>query len=209
MLNIIEQSLNSSQWTMEATMSAGARGRERILEAATQVLMEQGLLAATTRAVTGLAGVGAGLLNHYFRWPELRATAWTAIFDQVLPLQFGGHDDPRAAMSHYLEQAFSADEHVFWRLWSEAVDLARSDAEMARALAATQQRAQADLTRVLAAGCREGAWTLVDAQATALRLGALYDGLAGLLISGATAMTGADARGHLRAAFELECRAGA
>ena len=41
--------------------------------------------------------------------------------------------------------------------------------------------------------------------ASALRIGALYDGLAGMLISGAAPIEPADAEAHLRRAFELEC----
>ena len=54
-----------------------------IQQAAVGVLLEVGLKAATTRAVTTRAGVGRGLLNHYYRWPELRAKAWAEIFAQV------------------------------------------------------------------------------------------------------------------------------
>lgn len=189
--------------------TAPTGGRERLLTAAVEVLMAQGLRAATTRAVTQQAGVGAGLLNHYFRWPELRAASWMAIFDQVLPLQFGGHDAPKAAMAHYLDHAFAPGEQVYWQLWSEAVDLALDDPAMADALAQVQRRAHADLTRVLSAGCREGVWTLPDPEATAIRMSALYDGLAGMLVSGAMPMKAKQAAAHLRAAFALECRAGA
>ena len=68
--------------------------QSRLVEATIELLLEGGLRAVTTRAVTQRAGVGTGLLNHYFRWPELRALAWAQIFEAVARDQFAQADDP-------------------------------------------------------------------------------------------------------------------
>jgi AcrR family transcriptional regulator len=46
--------------------------RTQILHATVDLLLENGLAATKTRAVTERSGVGTGLLNHYFRWNDLR-----------------------------------------------------------------------------------------------------------------------------------------
>lgn len=180
-------------------------GRDAILRAAVEVLLSVGLHAATTRAVTEQAGVGTGLLNHYFRWPELRAAAWTAIFSEVSEAQFPPGAEPQAAIEHYFATAFEPDARQYWQLWIEASDLAATDPAMAEALHAIQASLHDSLAAVLRAGNKTGRWQLRDADATALRLGALYDGLAALLISNTPRLDARKAEKHLRAAFALEC----
>lgn len=182
-------------------------GRDLILRAAVEVLLAAGLRGATTRAVTERAMVGTGLLNHYFRWPELRAAAWKAIFDEVATTQFAAADDPAVALDHYFSTAFEPAARQYWQLWIEASDLAATDQAMAGALGEVHAHLHDGLVTTLGAGCDKGLWRLADPEATALRLGALYDGLAGLLISKARNLDPGDAEQHLRASFELECAA--
>lgn len=182
--------------------------RDLILAAAAEVLLTAGLKAATTRMVTDRAGVGTGLLNHYFRWPELRALAWSAIFDAVAGDINDGSRPPAVAMERYLATAFAPDAWIYWRLWIEATDLAGTDAALADALSTARQRMQDSLAAILRDGDAAGCWRADDPDATALRLGALYDGLAGLLLSGARGLDTAAAEAHLRTAFRLECGGG-
>lgn len=190
---------------MAARRANKEAGRDLILRAAVDVLLENGLRSATTRAVTERAGVGTGLLNHYFRWPELRAAAWKAIFDEVAAAQFASNIDPRVALDRYFATAFEPDARQYWQLWIEASDLSATDEPMAAALREVQARLHDGLAATLRAGSRRGLWELTDPGATALRLGALYDGLAALLISKARSLDACDAERHLRAAFDLEC----
>ncbi|MBO6727071.1 MAG: TetR family transcriptional regulator C-terminal domain-containing protein [Rhizobiaceae bacterium] len=188
-------------------MAKGPERRKRIVESAVEVMLEVGLRAATTRAVTEKAGVGTGLLNHYFRWPELRALAWTQIFAAVAEDQFDSEDDPAAALEHYFSTAFVPQARRFWHLWLEASELAASDDDMKAAFRAVSEREWGILEAVLAAGVVRACWSLPDPQATALRLGALYDGLAGRLLSPADNLDADLAEAHLRQAFALECAA--
>ncbi|MBA4723443.1 TetR family transcriptional regulator [Alloalcanivorax xenomutans] len=186
------------------------KSRERqatLIDATIEVLVESGLTAATTRAVTQRAGVGTGLLNHYFRWPELRAAAWQALFEEVAKDQFEQEQTPQIVMERYFREAFVEAARPYWRLWIEATELAASDKPMRNALKSIQARMQDGLARVLSDGCESGSWRLPDPEASALRLGALYDGLAGLLISGISPVSPDSAEKHLRKAFALECGA--
>ncbi|PWE30763.1 TetR/AcrR family transcriptional regulator [Pararhodobacter marinus] len=181
--------------------------QSRLVEATIELLLEGGLRAVTTRAVTQRAGVGTGLLNHYFRWPELRALAWAQIFEAVARDQFAQADDPEAALERYFATAFTPDARRFWHLWLEATELAASDDFMQAAFRKASAQARTGLADLLAAGAAQGVWRLADPQATALRLGALYDGLAGLLLSPAQILDADQAEAHLRKAFALECEA--
>lgn len=189
---------------MPDTSQPAATRQDRIVQATVAVLLEVGLRAANTRAVTEKAGVGTGLLNHYFRWPELRAFAWTQIFEAVAQGQFLSEADPQTSLEQYFATAFIPGADKFWHLWTEAAELSASDAAMKAAFGKAQTRLHQGLRDILAAGCRSGNWQLQNPQETAVRLGALYDGLAGLLLSGAGDMDAKKAETHLRTAFEME-----
>lgn len=189
---------------MSDTTQGGGSRQERIVHTAIALLLEVGLRATTTRAVTERAGVGTGLLNHYFRWPDLRALAWGHIFEAVAQDQFPPDTHPQTALERYFATAFNPDAHRFWHLWSEGADLAATDAAMKGAVEVARSRLHGGLLNILVAGCGAEVWHLPDPQGTALRLGALYDGLAGLLLSSTGDMTAAQAETHLRKAFHLE-----
>lgn len=181
--------------------------RTQIMHATVALLLEDGLTATRTRAVTARSGVGTGLLNHYFRWNDLRATAWKLIFDDVAKDIFAPDLPPDQVMDRYFAGAFVPEAERFWRLWLEAIELARQDEAIARVLGEAQARMDSALCGVLGAGNAAGLWRLADPEATAVRLGALYDGLAGLLHSGSAHLTRSAAEAHLRCLFDLECAA--
>jgi AcrR family transcriptional regulator len=205
LLNFFEHTLNDvKREAMSDSLKGGGGRQDRIVHATVELLLELGLRATTTRAVTERAGVGTGLLNHYFRWPELRALAWGRIFEAVARDQFPPDLDPQATLEHYFATAFSPDAHQFWHLWSEGADLAASDDAIKDAVEVARSRLHGGLLDILVTGCGAELWHLPDPQGTALRLGALYDGLASLLLSSATGVTAEQAEAHLRKAFQLE-----
>ena len=176
-----------------------------IVKATAEVLLEKGLLAARTRDVTERSGVGTGLLNHYFRWSELRALAWSNIFNGLFGELHQGVGDPRVTMDRFLSESFSPQADQIWQLWLEAIDLARSDGPMAQALEVAHKSQTVALTKVLEAGRLCNCWNLKDPTGTAVRLIALHDGLAGLILTGLTDMDHMTAAHHLRFVFALEC----
>lgn len=171
------------------------------MAATVELLLDQGLLAVQTRAVTERAGVGTGLLNHYFRWPELRAAAWAAIFDEVAADLRHPGESPAAALDRFFAESFAPVARPFWRLWVEAEGLAAQDEPMARAVAAARSRLRDGLTSILSEGAARGDWPLAAPRAMALRIEALRDGLAGLLIAGDGELDAEGATAHLRNSF--------
>lgn len=180
--------------------------RKQLVEATVALLLEAGLRATKTRDVTERAGVGTGLLNHYFRWPELRALAWRKLFEAVIAEQFNPSGDPRADLERYFATAFTDEARRFWHLWIEATELAASDGAMRDAFSEVSAKSRHGLRDLLVEGHAQRCWHLPDPNGTATRLSALYDGLAGMLMPPAQGMHPAQAEAHLRKAFELECQ---
>lgn len=179
-------------------------GRERILQATVTLLLEIGLLAVQTRAVTERAGVGTGLLNHHFRWPELRAMAWEAIFEEVVSDLWHVGEDPAVALDRFTAESFDSAARPYWTLWIQAEALSATDKAMEAALARTRTALRHRFTALLEAGNVAGCWSLPKPDATAIRLEALRDGLAGMLLNGDPEIDVAQAAQHLRHAITLE-----
>ncbi|MDD7970861.1 TetR/AcrR family transcriptional regulator [Roseinatronobacter alkalisoli] len=180
--------------------------REQLVEATIALVLEVGLRAVKTRDVTERAGVGTGLLNHYFRWPELRALAWARLFEEVTQSQFASSGDPREDLERYFTTAFTMDSRRYWHLWMEAAELAATDEPMKTVFAKMSVHSRGGLCDLLRAGCAKGIWNLENPEETAIRLSAMYDGLAGMLLSPAEEMHPEKAEAHLRRAFANECR---
>ncbi len=181
-------------------------GLRLIRQAAAEIMLEVGVRAATTRMVTDRAGVGRGLLNHYYRWTQLRAEAWSEIFDKMLDEQPIRQMEPDELIEAYLASAFHDGSRIYWRLWLDAVELARTDSELASATGRIHHKMFIKLAGYLTEGAAKGLWQVTDAWATSVRLSALYDGLAGMLLTGTTDLTPAEAERHLRQLFLLEVK---
>lgn len=179
-------------------------GRERIIQATVTLLLEMGLLAVQTRAVTERAGVGTGLLNHHFRWPELRAKAWEAIFEEVVADLWRSGEDPQGALNRFITESFDNSARPYWTLWIQAEALSATDKAMAATLARTRTALRHRFTALLEAGNAVGCWLLPRPAATAIRLEALRDGLVGMLLNGDAEIDAAQASQHLRHAIILE-----
>ncbi len=178
-----------------------------MLEATAALLLEFGLHGTHTRAVTERAGVGTRLLNHYFRWPELRAAAWLTLFESVARDMRSDGESPEDSFERHLAETFSAAARPIWRLWVEAKNLAPGDPSLASALAGARDMLRTALTDLVGAGCVSGAWHLSAPKETALRLEALRDGLVGMILSADPEVDDGAAERHLRRLFQLECRA--
>lgn len=188
-------------------MAEGGK-REQIFLATQALLLERGAAIVQTRDVTERAGVGTGLLNHYFRWPELRAAAWAAIFEMVAGHLWQKGEPPAQALERFFSSSFAAESRPYWRLWIEAEALAVQDAEIARALAKARSSLRNRMAELLEEGMVEGAWLLQAPRETALRLEALRDGLAGLLLAYDVELDPTIAETQLREAFSYESARG-
>lgn len=178
--------------------------RAAILAAAAELIREKGVAAVRTRDVTARAGVGIGLLNHYFKWGELRALAaaealWAEI-DRVVP------DAPASdqQLQIFLTRAFGSDADPLWRLWIEVTDLAMSDQDMARAAEACAEGILQELSAILEQGAAQGHWHCPMPRDAAVRILALHEGLVGFVLTGLPRVTRAEAAAHLKRFVALE-----
>ena len=196
---------------MAETPRTGADRREALITTTAALLLEQGLSATRTRDVTTRAGVGVGLLNHYFSWSALRAAALGRVLQESVAriAPHGDAADPQATLEAFLSASFSADTDPLWRLWIEAIDAAMSDPEVARATEGAARDLHARLSGCLAAGTASGLWRCADPAGAALRILAAQDGFSGFVLGGVPRIPRGDAEAHLRHVVALECgRAG-
>jgi len=134
------------------------KGEDRsaqIIDTTIQQLIERGLAETSTRSVAKEAGIGAGLINHYFTWSHLRAKAWLAIFDRVTTALINPGTAADKAMDHFIEQAFSIDSEPLWRLWLGAINLANKDEAMAQVLRQIQKSMIDRLAAILEKGAEQ------------------------------------------------------
>jgi AcrR family transcriptional regulator len=185
----------------------GAQRRDEIFAAAIAVLLEKGLIAATTRDVTAKVGVGAGLLNHYFSWFELRAAAFEAIAKDDITASFLSEgDEPAAAtLERVLGSAFDATADAIWRLWIEAILLAATDPAIAASASRSTALMRQELAGLLTRGNDDGSWTCADPEGSAWRIMAAHDGLIAYVLSSNADLTRSSAQHHLRTIASHEC----
>jgi AcrR family transcriptional regulator len=180
--------------------------REELVAAAAALIAERGLAAVRTRDVTARAGVGVGLLNHYFTWSELRAAALDRVLDAGRDRLLGlGAETYPARRDALLRAAFDEGNDPLWQVWVEAGEAARADPALAAVLERAMAAFVADVAALIAEGVAAGDWTCPDPGGAAIRLLALHDGLLGHLMSGVPALTREEAAAHLAHAFALEC----
>lgn len=182
--------------------------REELVAAAAELIAGRGLASVRTRDVTARAGVGVGLLNHYFTWSELRAEALGRVLGQGRDRLLGlGATTPPARRDALLRAAFDAGNDPLWQVWVEAGEAARTDPALARVLEAAMVAFVADVAALIAEGAASGDWACPDPEGAAIRLLALHDGLLGHLMSGVPALTREECMAHLAHVFALECPA--
>jgi AcrR family transcriptional regulator len=190
-----------------AQRKSGEVRREEIIETAGELLKEMGLASLTTRHVTARIGVGAGLLNHYFTWSDLRAAALervlSADLETVLP--GGVSHDPVDAIQKFISLAVPAEEGTAERLWVEAADASAKDPAIAVALQRCVGVLHKKLAHVFSEGVRLGLWACPDPEGAALRLIALHDGLISLLYGVPHLLSRSAAIGHMQRLVAYEC----
>ena len=189
----------------EARPRISADARKALLVAATaELLFERGFSGTKTRDVTERCGVGTGLLNHYFTWAELRAQAFAKIYAEVVAEQFHQDTPPQQLLDAYLRTTFSSRAVPYLRLWVEATELSADDRVLAAVLEQCQRAFLDGLTDLLRKLVQEQGWELPDPAATALRLSAMQDGLAGLLLWRFPGVDAKMAEAQLRFLIDME-----
>jgi len=180
--------------------------RADLIAVTAEIILERGFSAATTRDVTQRAGVGTGLLNHYFAWDELRCLGFESVArtGTAYALPDDGVRRPLRAMKRMIKDAFASESDAFWRAWVEAIEEAGSDPELARIVGACASDFRERLEQLLEAGNESKVWTCRDPTGAAWRILAMHDGLVGFVFSGAPPLSRRAATAHLRVAVAHE-----
>ncbi len=193
------------------TRMPAVQRRETIIAAAQKVLLDKGLVAATTRDVTVELGVGVGLLSHYFTWTELRALAFERIarLDLESTLLNRRYEPPADVLREVIANAFVESTDSVWRVWIEATELSSNDRDLAKVVGTCADLWSEGLADLFSQGHALSAWSCADPKGASWRIIALLYGLAGLTLAQGARLSRADATHHLRTAIEHEClRAG-
>lgn len=178
--------------------------RAAILAAAVELIREKGVASVRTRDVTARAGVGIGLLNHYFRWGSLRATAAAEALqteiDHILP----GQGLPEWQLDAFIARAFTCEADLLWRLWIEISDLAMTDADMGEAASGCAEGILDLVATILAKGAAQGLWRCAEPRGSAMRILAFHDGLVGFVLTGLPKLERSEASVHFERFVALE-----
>jgi TetR/AcrR family transcriptional regulator, transcriptional repressor of aconitase len=110
--------------------------RAAVLQAAAEVIGEQGFEGASMREIARTAGCTTGVLTHYFRnKDEMITAALDAAFDQLemRPEQRPGQDSLESLRLSLLETLpVDAETRLWWKVWLHAVSRAVADPAMAQ-----------------------------------------------------------------------------
>jgi AcrR family transcriptional regulator len=157
--------------------------RERILEAACDLIAADGIDEVRIARVAQRAGASTALVHHYFSTrEELLEQALLHSFDRVAEERFGGEPEREetatGALARMVEDCLplpgrQEEEWVLWvELWLRAV----RDESLRPVAARLYRRYAAWIAAAIRAGVESGEFAPVDARALADRVVALLDG---------------------------------
>jgi AcrR family transcriptional regulator len=183
-----------------------AERREALRAAAMRVMHRAGLSGVTTRAVAAEAQASTGIVHHHFASGEaLRAEAFAELVAadmRELDAALARIGDADLAAFVVAQLVPAEGDDVRWALWCEAWDLARTDEALSGVYRAAILGLHARLAGILH---RLGA-AAPSAGASAWRLLAMAEGLAGFALSKPALVPTADAAQMLRAALDRELK---
>lgn len=187
---------------------AAAEARTRILSAAADCIVRDGLAKVRMAGIAKAAGVSAGLLHYHFDTKE-------RLFADVLAYSHGvsralneramrsAGDRPPERLSFFLDRCLPSDEALAheWLLWQELALLCIRQPELARVGAELYEDLYATVADIVAEGVEAGVFVpVVEARTVAETAVALCDGLGARVLANDPRLTLADARARLAAA---------
>jgi AcrR family transcriptional regulator len=164
---------------------AAADARQRILTAAADCIVRDGLAQVRMASIARAAGVSAGLLHYHFDTKEL-------LFGEVLAYSHGlsselnrravagAGEGPAERLSAFLDRCLPSDEQRAheWLLWQELAVLCIRDAHLATVGAELYEDLYATVADILREGLAAGVFdTVLDPRSLAETAVALTDGL--------------------------------
>ena len=176
--------------TQRAQAAEEARGR--ILAAAADVIVRDGLAQVRMASIARAAGVSAGLLHYHFDTKELLfgevlrySHAVSAALNQRALDDAG--DDPAQRLSSFLDRCMPSDEQRAheWLLWQELDLLCLRDPHLGEIVADLYEDLYATVAAIVRDGVEAGAFrTALDPRLLAETAVALTDGLGARVLAG-------------------------
>ncbi|GAB2444496.1 hypothetical protein GCM10027062_25410 [Nocardioides hungaricus] len=171
---------------------AAAEARTRILTAAAECIVRDGLAQVRMAAIARTAGVSAGLLHYHFDTKEL-------LFGEVLRHSHevstelnqralaGAGDGPAERLSSFLDRCLPSDQQRAdeWLLWQELALLCIRDPHLAKVGAELYEDLYVTVADIVRDGLRTGVFaTALDPRLIAETAVALTDGLGARVLAG-------------------------
>ena len=164
---------------------AAAEARTRILRAAAECIVRDGLAQVRMASIARTAGVSAGLLHYHFDTKELLfgevltySHAVSAELNQHAMARAG--DGPAERLSSFLDRCLPSDEQRAheWLLWQELALLCIRDPHLAKVGAELYEDLYATVADIVREGIAAGVFdTTLDPRSLAETAVALTDGL--------------------------------
>jgi AcrR family transcriptional regulator len=171
---------------------AAAEARSRILAAAADVIVRDGLAQVRMASIARAAGVSAGLLHYHFDTKELLfgevlrySHVSSAELNQRTLAEVG--EDPAERLSSFLDRCMPSDEQRAreWLLWQELDLLCIRNPELARVGADLYEDLYATVADIVGDGLAAGVFhTTLDPRLVAETAVALTDGLGARVLAG-------------------------
>lgn len=170
---------------------AAAEARTRILAAAADCIVRDGLAQVRMASIARTAGVSAGLLHYHFDTKEL-------LFGEVLRYSHevsaelnqramaGAGEGPAERLSSFLDRCLPSDEQraAEWLLWQELALLCIRDPHLAKVGAELYEDLYVAVAEIVHEGVAAGVFdTVLDPRSVAETAIALTDGLGGRVLA--------------------------
>ena len=163
--------------------------RRQILKAAVQVIAEKGLCDTGIKDVADQAGTSPALVIYYFGKKDILLAEALSFADERFYAQTArAVAEMTSARDRLVELVRSCsvgeaeDDFDEWVLWLDLWARAPRDPDVARDRAAMDRRWRTTIGEIVREGQASGEFSPLDADAFALRLAALIDGLAILVV---------------------------
>ena len=184
---------------------AAAEARTRILAAAAESIVHDGLAKVRMAGIARRAGVSPGLLHYHFETKErlfadvlVHSSDVSSSLNQEVMARAG--DDPAVRLSTFLDRCLPSDQQLAdeWLLWQELALLCIRQPELADTGAQLYEGLYAAVAGIVDDGVEAGVFTPVfDARTVAETAVALCDGLGGRVLANDPRMTLHEARAAL------------
>ncbi len=184
---------------------AAAGARTRILSAAADCIVRDGLAKVRMAGIAKAAGVSAGLLHYHFDTKEQLFADVLSYSHQVSgvlneqAMRRAG-DRPAQRLSSFIDRCLPSDENLAheWLLWQELALLCIRQPELAKVGAELYEDLYVTIAGIIDEGVASGAFhRAIDSRMVAETAVALCDGLGARVLANDPHLTLADARATL------------